>query len=227
MEIFEYRKMQVQLIEKAIKHCYLRVKPDGIIMLTHNKLIKKPAALELIDKNWGLIESKLSKLSKPNDLSIGSDIYFLGECYKLNITLNKQVQVMKINNYLHISTPKDEFEIKSKILNAWYLQQSKPILTKQYEKYLDNISYWKIKTPLLRFRTMKRRWGSYNKTTNTITLNTHLIKVSPQIIDYIIAHELCHTLHFNHSSAFYNELSKLHPTWREQKRELDLLSSKI
>ena len=228
MEIFDYRGVQVQLIAKAIKHCYLRVKPDGLIMLTHNKWVKQSAVLELIDKNWGLIESKLAKLLKPNDLSLGSDIYFLGECYKLNIILDKKIKVEVIDNYVNIFTPKDEFEIKIKILNAWYLQQSNLSLTKQYEKYLDNISHWKITPPpLLRVRTMKRRWGSYNKTTNTVTLNTNLVKVSTDIIDYIIAHELCHILHFNHSSAFYDELTRLHPTWKKQKLELDFLSSKI
>jgi predicted metal-dependent hydrolase len=227
MEIFEYRGMQVQLIAKTIKHCYLRIKPDGLIMLTHNKWVKKSAALELIDKNWSLIESKLAKLSKPNDLSLGNEIYFLGECYKLNIILDKKIKIEVIDNCVHLFTPKDEFEIKIKILNAWYLQQSKPILTKQYETYLNNISHWKIIPPMIRFRTMKRRWGSYNKTTNTVTLNTNLVKVNTDIIDYIIAHELCHIRHFNHSSAFYDELTRLHPTWREQKLELDFLSSKI
>ena len=74
---------------------------------------------------------------------------------------------------------------------------------------------------------MRRRFGSYNKITHTVTLNTSLVKVSPHIIDYIIAHELCHTLHFNHSKAFYNQLTLLHPTWKQQKSELDNLNFKI
>ena len=227
MEIFEYRGLKIQLILKPIKHCYLRVKADGIIMLTHNKCMSKSAILELIDKTWLLIENKLAKLPKPKNLLCGSEIYFWGQQYKLKIILDKTPKVKIIDNYLYLSTPKDDHETKHKIINKWYLEKAKPLLKERYEEYLTNVSHWKIITPKLRYRTMKRRWGSYNKTTNTITLNTALIKLTPEIIDYIIAHELCHTIHFNHSARFYDELSKLHPTWKEQKRELNILSSKI
>lgn len=227
MEILEYRGQRVELIAKSIKHCYLRIKPNGVIMLTHNKWIKKAAALELIDKNWNLVELKLAKLPKINDLSCGSIVYYLGHQYTLKVIIDKIAKIEIIDNSLTLFTPKDDYEAKLKIISAWYLRKSKPILTKQYEEYLPKVSHWKIKTPFLRFRFMKRRWGSYNKTTNTITLNTSLVKVSPEIIDYIIAHELCHTIHFNHSKEFYSELSKLHPTWKNQKSELDRLSTKI
>ena len=227
MEILEYRGQRVELIAKPIKHCYLRVKPDGVITLTHNKWIKKAAALELIDKNWNLVESKLAKLPKINDLSSGNIVYFLGQQHTLKIIIDKMARIEIIDEFLVLYTPSNDYETKFKIISAWYQKESKPILKKQYEDYLPLVSNWKITPPLLRYRTMKRRWGSYNKTTNTVTLNTSLVKVSPQIIDYIIAHELCHTIHFNHSREFYLELTKLHPTWKIQKHELDNLSSKI
>jgi predicted metal-dependent hydrolase len=227
MEVFEYRGYPVNLIAKPIKHCYLRVKPDGVITLTHNKWLKKSAALELIDKNWSLIETKLSKLPKPNNLLTGSEVYFLGQQYLLQIILDKQKKIEIVNNWLYLFTPTDDYATKRKIIDGWYVNEAKSVLLKQYEDYLVKVNHWPITTPVLLYRTMKRRWGSYNKTNNTITLNTTLVKAGREIIDYIIAHELCHTLHFNHSKAFYNELSKLHPTWMEQKRELESLSYKF
>jgi predicted metal-dependent hydrolase len=40
---------------------------------------------------------------------------------------------------------------------------------------------------------------------------------SPKIIDYMVVHELCHIHHRNHSDAFWNEIDKVMPDYRERK----------
>lgn len=42
----------------------------------------------------------------------------------------------------------------------------------------------------------------------------------PTIIDYIVVHELCHLHHRDHTDAFWNEVDKVLPTWRERKEWL-------
>ena len=64
MELLEYKGRQVALIPKPIKHCYLRVKPDGVIMLTYNKRLNKTEVLKIIDNNRKSIEQKLLLLPK-------------------------------------------------------------------------------------------------------------------------------------------------------------------
>ena len=45
--------------------------------------------------------------------------------------------------------------------------------------------------------------------------------MAPQtIIDYIVVHELCHFHHRDHTQAFWNEVDKLLPTYRERKEWL-------
>ena len=65
----------------------------------------------------------------------------------------------------------------------------------------------------LTFRKMKSRWGSYNKTKKTITLNKWLVVLPYDLIDYVICHELTHHYVFNHSKDFYNHLAKLYPDY--------------
>ena len=195
-------------------------------MLTYNKHLNKAEVLKIIDSNLESIEQKLQLLPKfeNNNLDCGSEIYYLGEQYRLYIIADKQRRVELENNCVYLYTPNDEYTTKIKILRQWYSEQARLVLSDHYNDYLTKINHWSIEIPQLRYRTMKRRWGSYNKKANTITLNTELVKASPQLIDYIIAHELCHTLHFNHSKEFYSELTNLHPSWKEEKRELDGLT---
>ena len=40
------------------------------------------------------------------------------------------------------------------------------------------------------------------------------------VLDYVIVHELCHLRHRDHSNAFWNEIDKILPNYRERKQWL-------
>jgi hypothetical protein len=51
-------------------------------------------------------------------------------------------------------------------------------------------------------------WGSCSRL-NNINLNIHLVRLTPELCDYVILHELCHLLHRNHGAAFHSLLDSL------------------
>ena len=55
---------------------------------------------------------------------------------------------------------------------------------------------------------MKSRWGSCTSE-NSINLNSWLVLLPDHLIDYVILHELVHTIHKNHSPEFWNYLDRL------------------
>ncbi len=73
--------------------------------------------------------------------------------------------------------------------------------------------------PRLRVRRMRRRWGSCTAK-GTITLNPFLLQAPMSCIDYVIAHELLHTVEPSHSCKFVRLLDRVIPEWRERKRKL-------
>lgn len=68
-------------------------------------------------------------------------------------------------------------------------------------------------------KQLKRRWGSCDQSQN-IVLNLFLMELSWEYIDYVLLHELAHTVQMNHGEAFWRELTAMQPRARDLARQL-------
>lgn len=65
----------------------------------------------------------------------------------------------------------------------------------------------------------RSRWGSCTSQ-GIIRLNWRLVQAPPAVLDYVIAHELAHLRHMNHSPAFWAEVERLYPGWQPARQWL-------
>jgi predicted metal-dependent hydrolase len=68
-------------------------------------------------------------------------------------------------------------------------------------------------------RNQRSRWGSCSAGKN-ISLNANLLFLRPPVVRYLFVHELCHTVHLNHSSEYWKLVADLEPYWKQLDREL-------
>lgn len=115
---------------------------------------------------------------------------------------------------LHIFAPTPR---KAKLLFQNYLKKEfkKFIMTRTHLlSNQTNLSFNKITV-----RAQKTRWGSCSSK-NNLNFNWLLSLTSPAHIDYVILHELCHTVHHNHSKKFYALLQSFSPNYKILRKEL-------
>ena len=65
-------------------------------------------------------------------------------------------------------------------------------------------------------RDQKTRWGSCSQTGN-LNFNFRLILAPPEVLDYVVVHELCHRRQMNHSAQFWQEVAQVLPDSRKRK----------
>jgi hypothetical protein len=80
--------------------------------------------------------------------------------------------------------------------------------------------------PTIALSSARTRWGSCSAKTG-IRLNWRLVHLPPEFADYVVAHELAHLVHMNHSPRFWGVVESLFPAWREVRAELKRRSTEI
>lgn len=75
-------------------------------------------------------------------------------------------------------------------------------------------------------RNQRSRWGSCSSRGN-LNFNCLLMLTPPEIIDYVVVHELCHRREMNHSPLFWREVERILPDYKARRKWLKENGEKI
>jgi predicted metal-dependent hydrolase len=83
-----------------------------------------------------------------------------------------------------------------------------------------------VERPHVLIVNQSKRWGSCDAK-GTVRLNWRVVMAPMTLVDYVIAHELCHLLERNHSRRFWRTMEILMPDFESRARELDRLGPSL
>lgn len=207
---FEVDNQEYEVIieKKKNKNSYIRIKDDLKIYVTTSLWSSKHDIERMLNQNYDALQKMLTR--KKEQLEKKERFFYLGESYDIiEVSIMDKIEIEGNRIY----TP------NLKVLEKWYQKEIKRIFEEHYQEQCD-IFDENIKIPKLKIRTMKTRWGVYNRKNHSITLNSHLIEYSTEKLDYVIIHELSHIIHFDHSKDFWNLVSKYCPRYKQIRKEL-------
>jgi len=164
-----------------------------------------------IDNKQTLIKAQLE--DNENQNSSGQCLY-LGSLYPLKID-NNSIEPISFNGQMFTITNVNRERINLP-LKSWYKKRF-------IEVALPRLSYFsdkhELKVKQVRVKEQKTLWGSCSSK-NNINLNYLLIMAPMKVIDYVIVHELVHTIHKNHSSKFWQKVETIMPNYKDARKWL-------
>lgn len=226
----ESGKISYFLTRKSVKNVNLRVKSDGRVLVSANNSVTTEFVDAFIKKKQTYILSALTKFEEkrklmkeiPKSLVSGENYTLLGKNLRLKVEEAKEETVYTDGIYIFLKVKdKNNFRHKEIMMARWLKEYQMMIFKEVVDEKYALFQKYNVPYPELRVRYMTSRWGSCQPKRGTITLNSQLIKVPRNCIEYVVLHEFAHYIHPNHSRQFWDFVAMMMPDWKERKKELE------
>ena len=202
----------VEVEKKRIKSLTLRI-ANGKIKMSIPYFLSEREAYLFAEKKSGWIEKHLNKpVKEPFSYIKGGKALIFGETY--GILQSKKSFIDGEKKTVFLKTESEE-ELK-KILKVLFTEKLKVLLDETCKKTGLNYSGFSVKD-------MKKRYGSCNVKTKKLNFALRLASTNEKYINFVICHELIHTVNAPHDKRFYALLSSICPEHKRLKKELDLI----
>ncbi|MBQ8322525.1 MAG: M48 family metallopeptidase [Clostridia bacterium] len=141
----------------------------------------------------------------------GYRLLLLGEFYTLRYVNDRSVRLDSVENILYLpdKNPRER-------LVKWLKENAKRIFT---EATAEKAREMDVEARSVSVTSARTRWGSCSQD-NSIRYSFRLLYMKKELVEYVITHELAHIKHKNHSPAFWREVEKYVPDWREKRKRL-------
>ena len=206
--------MDYHLIRSKRKTLSLQINNNAeLIVRAPNRLSVKKIEQFMHEKSdWISKKSRSIRARKTQAPSYkeGEKFLYLGVEYPLNIDTTQSEELNFDGQRFSLNQGGKE------VFLAWYKSAFKKIALPRLEYYAKN---HQLKYQQVRLKNQKTLWGSCSGV-NNINLNYLLIGAPIFVIDYVLVHELCHTVHKNHSKSFWKLVETILPNYKASKRWL-------
>jgi predicted metal-dependent hydrolase len=137
------------------------------------------------------------------------------ECWSCACTPGQRAPLMVVAGALRFGTPLEPPRLRA-ALRRWLAVRALAAFAPPLATLAAGMG---VAYRRLQVRRQRTRWGSCS-TRGTISLNCCLLFQQPDVVRYLMVHELAHLMHPNHSARFWRCVARFEPRWRELDREL-------
>jgi predicted metal-dependent hydrolase len=217
--------LEYELVRDDRRCMTVHVKPDGSVAVKTPLHLAEEEVLAFVQSKIRWILKQRERFARcepqPARQYVSGDIFrYLGRPYRLCVQQAAGPErVCAAEGELRVCSRRPHSALSTRrLVERWFEEEALRVFAAQLA--LCSQKFGLSTPPPLIIRRMKTRLGSYSTRTRRVCLNLELIAIDLHLIDYVIIHELCHIRHLAHDKAFYFELSRHLPGWRQLEAEL-------
>jgi predicted metal-dependent hydrolase len=215
------RKMQIkinQTIHSNRKTLALIVKPDGSLIVRAPLRDSNESIQEFVEKNVQWIKKKQAEALAtvplaPKQYIAGEMFMYLGNAYPLEIVKEQKKSLLLDDRFKLAQFAQSD---AASVFEHWYRVQARQILYERVAFYSRQHDFQYRKIGITSART---RWGSCSGN-GSLNFSWRLIMAPVEVVDYVVVHELVHTIFHNHSTRFWNRVERIVPDYKERRKWL-------
>ncbi len=202
----------------------LRVDDRGVSLLAP-RLASAAAIAQFLQQHAAWVQRKLQqraqRLQALQDARIdwadGGRIPYLGRHLTLRLRGATQLQWDEARGELHLPLPPDSsaHQVRDSVA-AWLQRQALVLFNARVAHFAARLG---VRVTAVKLSAAATRWGSA-KSDGSIRLHWRLLHFSPQLVDYVVAHEVAHLREMNHSPRFWAHVGALYPDYRQARQSL-------
>ncbi len=205
----------------------IAIDKTGVVTVSAPNRVTEASINEILIKKSPWITDKLTKIKEQYSEIVssrsfinGETLPYLGKLIKIEIREDKQLKkpIVRLSDdsfVVYCDGKVDAEKIKDSF-KLWYLEQFQKILKERVHLYSQRLG---VKPGRITIREQKTRWGSCSSKGN-LNFNWRLVMASPEVLDYVVIHELCHMKHMNHSNNFWALVQNICPRYKEYRKWL-------
>ncbi|WP_245592121.1 M48 family metallopeptidase [Clostridiisalibacter paucivorans] len=224
---FQYgtKTIEFEVEYRDRKTLEIGIEPPDNIKVKAPKIATEEYILRVVKSKAKWITRKLFEfkdveyIRRKKEYVNGESFMYLGRNYALQIIMNKDIKESITRLYqgkFYIETNTKNQDKLRQSMERWYREKT---LEKAIERIQYYKSYFDLTPNVVRVKEQKKRWASCSSKRN-LNFNWRCSMAPSNVLDYIVVHEMCHMVHFNHSKAFWNLVGKIIPDYKERKEWL-------
>jgi predicted metal-dependent hydrolase len=207
-----------EIIRSKRKTLALIVKPDGSLIVRAPYQTPARSIKAFVEHNVRWIKKKQNEALAvlppfPKQYVSGETFLYLGNMYPLEIIDKQKVHLILNQSFKLARSAQSE---GASAFECWYREQAKKILCERVNLYARQYGFQYKRIKITSART---RWGSCSPG-GDLNFSWRLILAPIDVIDYVVVHELVHTVFHNHSKRFWQKVETIMPDYKERKKWL-------
>ncbi len=207
-----------QIIRTRRKSIALIIERDGRVVVRAPVTATDEQIRMLVVKKAAWIKSKKALAAAHSPILEkkyvnGEEFLFLGKYYRLEI-IKRSSRPLELKDKFLIS---EIFVAQAPVIfKNWYREQARQIFQERSAWYAENYGLHFAK---IRITSAETRWGSCSSM-GTLSFTWRLVMAPALVIDYVVVHELVHTIEKNHGKGFWAKVQNILPDYQQRAKWL-------
>jgi predicted metal-dependent hydrolase len=170
----------------------------------------------LLEKTPWILQQLAEQRSKLRERPVIADqreVLYLGKPRKIQVIISMRPRVLLRGSTLYMFVTAHNRHKLEELFHNWLRTQAQSYMTAQSEHFASILGV-KRKLKGVIFRLTRSKWGHCCQD-GTIQYNWLAMMAPKEVINYLIAHEVSHLRHLDHSASFWNTVASICPNYSE------------